>query len=167
MGVARIRCVFKDVPAGRLKRQKRRIRARRAGREAETKMKPKVLIVDDDGAIRQQLFWMLCDEYEVMTAGDLASAIRRATIYEPDIAILDLHLPPTLHSPETGMWILEYVKGHFPSSKVFVVSSEADIEMQKACLRAGAEAFISKPLDIERLLSEVRNATPACQLAAA
>lgn len=130
-------------------------------------MKPKVLIVDDDGAIRQQLFWMLCDEYEVMTASDLASAIRRATIYEPDIAILDLHLPPTLHSPETGMRILEYVKGHLPSSKVFVVSSEADIEMQKACLRAGAEAFISKPLDIERLLADVRNATTACQLAAA
>ncbi len=70
-------------------------------------MKPKVLIVDDDAAITHQLFWTLCDDYEVMTAGDLASAIRRATIYEPAVALLDLHLPPTPDAPDSGMRILE------------------------------------------------------------
>ena len=130
-------------------------------------MRPKVLIVDDDVTVRQQLFWMLCDDYEVMTAGDLASAIRRATIYEPDVSILDLHLPPTPGSADSGMRILEYVKGHFPSSKVFVLSSEADVETQRECLRNGADGFLSKPLDIERLLSSVRNSAAACQLAAA
>ncbi len=49
--------------------------------------KPKVLIVDDDVAITQQLFWTLCDEFEVMTANGLSSAIRRATIYEPDALV--------------------------------------------------------------------------------
>ena len=130
-------------------------------------MKPKVLIVDDDVTVRQQLFWMLCDDYEVMTASDLASAIRRATIYEPDVSILDLHLPPTPASPDSGLRILEYVKGHFPSSKVFVVSSASDIETQQACLRQGADGFLSKPLDIEHLLSSVRSSALACQLAAA
>lgn len=130
-------------------------------------MRPKVLIVDDDVTVRQQLFWMLCDDYEVMTAGDLASAIRRATIYEPDVSILDLHLPPTPGSADSGLRILEYVKGHFPSSKVFVVSSESDIETQKACMKIGADGFLSKPLDIERLLSSVRNSASACQLVAA
>ena len=134
--------------------------------EQTEEMRPKVLIVDDDVAVRQQLFWMLCDDYEVMTAGDLASAIRRATIYEPDVSILDLHLPPTLNSPDSGMRILEYVKGHFPSSKVFVLSSEADVETQRECLRNGADGFLSKPLDIERLLSSVRNSALACQFAA-
>ena len=129
--------------------------------------KPKVLIVDDDVAITQQLFWTLCDEFEVMTANNLSSAIRRATIYEPDVSILDLHLPPTLNSPDSGMRILEYVKGHFPSSKVFVLSSEADVETQRECLRNGADGFLSKPLDIERLLSSVRNSALACQFAAA
>ena len=129
--------------------------------------KPKVLIVDDDVAITQQLFWTMCDEFEVMTANGLSSAIRRATIYEPEVAILDLHLPPTLDAPDTGLRILEYVKGHFPSSKVFVVSSESDIETQRACMKIGADGFLSKPLDIERLLSSVRNSAAACQLAAA
>ena len=121
-------------------------------------VKPKVLIVDDDAAITQQLFWTLCDEFDVTAARDLSSAVRRATIYEPDIVILDLHLPPTPDSPDTGLRILEYVKGHLPSSRVFVVSAAASAEVGKECLKLGAEAVIGKPLDIERLISTVRGA---------
>jgi DNA-binding response OmpR family regulator len=130
-------------------------------------MKPRILIIDDDNAIRQQLFWTLCDEFEVVTANDLASAIRRATIYEPDITILDLHLPPTLNSPDAGLRILEYLKGHFPSSLVFVLSSDDDVEMQRVCLSAQADGFLNKPLDVESLLSTVRRSALARALAAA
>ena len=122
-------------------------------------MKPKVLIVDDDIATTRQLFWILCDDYEVMTANDLPTAIRRVTIYEPAVSILDLHLPPVPDSPEAGLRILEYIKGHFPASKVLVVSSAANSEMQEACLRNGADEFLSKPLDIEQLLASVRRYT--------
>src|SRR5215218_11346170 len=100
--------------------------------------KPKVLIIDDDVAITQQLFWTLCDEFEVMTANGLSSAIRRATIYEPDVAILDLHLPPTLDAPDTGLRILDYVKSHLPASKVFVASSDPRA-------RCGASASAAAP----------------------
>ena len=134
------------------------------GRDA---MKPKVLIVDDDVAVTQQLFWTLCDEFEVMTANNLASAIRRATIYEPEIAILDLHLPPTLDAPDTGLRILDYVKARLPASKVFVVSSAATVEQQKDCIRRGADGFLSKPLDVEHLLSTMRRTALARRLEAA
>ena len=130
-------------------------------------MKPKVLIVDDDVAITQQLFWMLCDDYEVMTANDLTSAVRRATIYEPVLSILDLHLPPTLNSADAGLRIIEYIKGHFPKSKVFVISSAATAELQKACIKSGADGFLSKPLDIENLLTTVRRYMAAHQQEAA
>jgi DNA-binding NtrC family response regulator len=129
-------------------------------------MKPKVLIVDDDVAITQQLFWTLCDEFEVMTANSLSSAIRRATIYEPDIAILDLHLPPTLDAPDTSLRILDYVKSHLPGSKVFVASSDPSVEMRKDCILRGADGFFDKPLDVERLLSTVRRTAVAARLAA-
>src|SRR5919206_3696114 len=129
--------------------------------------KPKVLIVDDDVAITQQLFWTLCDEFEVMTANNLSSAIRRATIYEPDVAILDLHLPPTLDAPDTGLRILDYVKSHLPESKVFVASSDPSVEARRDCIRRGADGFFDKPLDIERLLSTVRRTSLAARLAAA
>ena len=130
-------------------------------------MKPKLLIVDDDVAITRQLFWMLCDEFEVLTAHDLQSAIRRATVYEPDVAILDLHLPPTLNSPATGLRILDYVKSHLPASKVFVISSEDGVETRRDCLRQGADGFLSKPLDVEQLLSAVRRTALEVQLRAA
>jgi len=130
-------------------------------------MKPKVLIIDDDVAITQQLFWTLCDEFEVLTANSLSSAIRRATIYEPDISIIDLHLPPTLDAPDTGLRVLEYIKQQLPSSKVFVVSSGASVELQKDCIRRGADGFLSKPLDVERLVETVRRLGRAARLEAA
>ena len=129
--------------------------------------KPKVLIVDDDVAITQQLFWTLCDEFEVMTANGLSSAIRRATIYEPDISILDLHLPPTLDAPDTGLRLLEYVKQQLPSSKVFVVTSGSSPELRRDCIRRGADGFLVKPIDVERLLETVRRTALTNRLAAA
>ncbi len=129
-------------------------------------MKPTVLIIDDDAAIRQQLFWLLCDDYEVMTASDLASAIRRATIYEPAVSILDLHLPPTLDSPAVGFKILEYIKARFPASKVFVISSATDTDTQRECFDGGADGFLNKPIDIEQLISTVRRSTLASRLEA-
>jgi DNA-binding NtrC family response regulator len=130
-------------------------------------MKPKVLIVDDDVAITQQLFWTLCDEFEVMTANNLSTAIRRATIYEPDVAILDLHLPPTLDAPDTGLRILDYVKSHLPASKVFVASSDPSVAMRKDCIARGADGFFEKPLDVEQLISTVRRAALSRRLVAA
>ncbi|MGI9106286.1 MAG: response regulator [Pyrinomonadaceae bacterium] len=126
-------------------------------------MKPKLLIVDDDTAIRQQLFWTLCDEYEVVTASDLGSALRHAAHFEPTISILDLHLPPVLDSPEVGLRILDYIKELCPDSKVYVVSSEESIETKKACFRQGADGFLSKPLDVEQLLTTVRHSTLAAR----
>ncbi|HEV7842467.1 MAG TPA: response regulator [Pyrinomonadaceae bacterium] len=123
-------------------------------------MKPRILIVDDDAAITQQLFWTLCDEYDVMTANDLATAVRRATIYEPAVSILDLHLPPVLDSPEVGLRILGYLKDRLPHSKVLVISSAADEEMRVACFANGADEFLDKPFEIDQLLAVVRRIVP-------
>lgn len=127
-------------------------------------MKPRILIVDDDKAITQQLFWTLCDDYEVMTAHDLQSAVRRVTIYEPAVSILDLHLPPVLDTPEVGLRILEYIKGRYPQSKVLVLSSAASGEMHRACYRNGADEFLDKPFEIEQLLATMRRMTAASEL---
>ncbi len=123
-------------------------------------MKPRILIVDDDEAITQQLFWTLCDDYEVMTANDMQTAVRRATIYEPEVSILDLHLPPKVESPEVGLRILEYIKAHVPDAKVLVISSADSIETHKACYAAGADEFLDKPFETEQLLAAMRRMAP-------
>lgn len=128
-------------------------------------MKPKVLVIDDDAAIRQQLYWTLCDDYDVLMAEDLPTALRRATVYEPNVSLLDLHLPPALGTKQTGLRILEYIKAHCPAIKVFVVSSEDSAETQAACFAGGADGFLSKPLDVEQLHATLlRHTTHARQL---
>jgi DNA-binding response OmpR family regulator len=127
-------------------------------------MKPRILIVDDDAAITQQLFWTLCDDYEVLMANDLQTALRRATIYEPAVSILDLHLPPVQDSPEVGLRILEYIKDRFPHSKVLIISSAATEEMQRTCFESGADGFLDKPFEVEQLLAAVRRYAPERRL---
>ena len=123
-------------------------------------MKPRILIVDDDEAITQQLFWTLSDDYDVVTANDLHSAVRRATVYEPMVSILDLHLPPEIESPEVGLRILEYLKTHFPDSKVLVMTSATGLDTRKACNAVGADGFLDKPFDTEQLLATMRRMAP-------
>lgn len=126
-------------------------------------VRPKVLIIDDDAAIRQQLYWSLCDDYEVMLAADLPSALRGATAYEPAVSILDLHLPPATGSTQAGLHILEYLKAHYPSAHVLIVSSEDSAETKAACFASGADGFLSKPLDVEQLHATLRYSTLARQ----
>jgi len=126
-------------------------------------MKPRILIVDDDEAITQQLFWTLSDDYDVVTANDMPTAVRRVTIYEPVVSILDLHLPPEVDSPEVGLRIIEYIKSHFPDSKVLVMSSASGIETRKACYAVGADEFLDKPFETEKLLATLRRMAP-CSL---
>ena len=119
-------------------------------------MKRRILVVDDDEAITQQLFWTLCEDYDVVTANDMRTAVRRATIYEPDVSILDLHMPPANDSPEIGLRIIEFIKAHVPESKVLVMTTPGGFETLKACYAVGADEFLDKPFDTEQLLSTMR-----------
>jgi DNA-binding response OmpR family regulator len=123
-------------------------------------MKPRILIVDDDESITQQLFWTLSDDYDVVTANDMQTAVRRAQVYEPTVSILDLHLPPEGDSPEVGLRILEYLKAHLPESKVLVMTSASGIETRNACYAIGADEFLDKPFDTEKLLATMRRMAP-------
>src|SRR6185436_15211244 len=127
-------------------------------------MKPRILIVDDDSAITQQLYWTLCDEYDVITANDMQTAIRRATFYKPDISILDLHMPPDKSSVSTGLRLLEYIKGHLAHSRVLIMSSNSGSEVRKACFDAGADGFFAKPFELEDMLASICKLTPVHRL---
>ena len=127
-------------------------------------MKPRILVVDDDEAITQQLYWTLAGEYDVITANDMSTAIRRATFYKPDIAILDLQMPPDNDTPKVGLQLLEFIKGHLPNSRVLIMSSNAELDVQKACHDAGAEEFFDKPFEIQEMLSTICRLSPVHRL---
>ena len=123
-------------------------------------MKPRILIVDDDDAITKQLFWTLNEDYDVVTANDMKTALRRVTIYQPAVSVLDLYLPPEVNSPEVGLRILDYIKSHLPESRVLIMTSADAIETRKACFAAGADEFLEKPFETEKLLSTLRRLAP-------
>jgi DNA-binding response OmpR family regulator len=127
-------------------------------------MKPRILIVDDDVAITQQLYWTLCDEYDVVTANDMQTAIRRATFYKPDISILDLQMPPEKDSPKSGLRLLEYIKGHLSQTKVLLMSSNSEPPTRDACFAAGADGFFAKPFELEEMLASICRLTPVHRL---
>lgn len=127
-------------------------------------MKPRILIVDDDSVITQQLYWTLCQEYDVVTANDMQTAIRRATFYKPDVSILDLQMPPERDSPVSGMRLLEYIKGHVTQSKVLIMSSNSAPDVREACIAAGADGFFAKPFKIEDLLASICKLMPVHRL---
>ena len=127
-------------------------------------MKRRILIVDDDLTITQQLYWTLSDEYDVVTANDMQVAIRRATFYKPDISILDLQMPPERDNPATGMRLLEFIKGHLSQSKVLIMSSNSASDVRNACLNAGADGFFAKPFAIEDMLASICRLMPVHRL---
>jgi DNA-binding NtrC family response regulator len=127
-------------------------------------MKPRILIVDDDSAITQQLYWTLCDEYDVITANDMQTAIRRATFYKPDISILDLQMPPDKETPTVGLRLIEYIKGHLPQSRVLIMSSNSEAEVRQKCMAGGADGFFAKPFELEDMLASICRLTPVHRL---
>ncbi len=127
-------------------------------------MKPRILVVDDDKAITQQLYWTLADQYDVVTANDIRTAIRRATFYKPDISILDLQMPPDNDAPTMGLQLLEFIKSHLPNSRVLIMSSNDKSEVQQACYDAGADEFFDKPFEIQEMLASIGRLTPAHRL---
>ena len=127
-------------------------------------MKPRILIVDDDSQITQQLYWTLCDEYDVVTANDMQTAIRRATFYKPDISILDLQMPPEKDSAAVGLRLIEYIKGHLSNSKILIMTSNTEPDVCQACFKAGVDGFFAKPFELEDMLASICRLVPVHRL---
>ena len=126
-------------------------------------MKRRILIVDDDSTITQQLYWTLSEEYDVVTANDLPTAMRRATFYKPDISILDLQMPPD-KDISAGMHLLWFLKNQFSPSRVLIMSSNSTAEVQQSCMDAGADGFFAKPFAVEDMLASICRLMPVHRL---
>jgi DNA-binding NtrC family response regulator len=115
----------------------------------------KVLIVDDERAIRNSLGEILTDEgYEVDTAEDGAQALEKVEKDKYDVVFCDIKMP--------GMDGVE-VLGKFTEmgldAAVVMISGHADIETAVDCIKKGAFDFVQKPLDLNRILITIKNAT--------
>ena len=113
--------------------------------------KTRLLIVDDDEDIRAQMKWALCDDYELLMAGDRAGALAAFTADRPAVTLLDLGLPPRPNEPEEGLAVLSAILALDPLAKVIVVSGQGDKQNALRAVGAGAYDFLCKPVDMDEL----------------
>ena len=121
----------------------------------DTEQKSTLLLVDDDPLITESLGFMLGQYYHVVAAGtrDAARKQLAALVHCPDMALVDLGLPPFPHKPEEGFELIKELINNNPMMKILVLSGQDnDVNIQHA-LTLGAVDFIAKPADPDLLLS--------------
>ena len=110
----------------------------------------KLLIVEDDAGLQRQLRWAY-DGYQVLVAGDRASAIDLLRAEEPDVVTLDLGLPPDPDGVSEGFATLDAILSLKPGTKVIVASGHGARESALRAVDQGAWDFYHKPIDIDAL----------------
>ena len=114
-------------------------------------MKHRLLIVEDDEEIRTQMKWALGKDYDVLLAGDRATALATFESARPVVTVLDLGLPPRPNEPEEGFGALSGILALDNSAKVIVISGQGEKENALRAVGAGAYDFLCKPVDVEEL----------------
>jgi two-component system NtrC family response regulator len=114
-------------------------------------MKQKLLIVDDDDAIRTQMKWALSNDYEIALAEDRISALSTFKTERPAVTLLDLGLPPRPNDPDEGLATLSEILSAEPQAKVIIISGQGDKKNAIEAVAAGAYDFLCKPVDVDEL----------------
>ncbi|HEU4922852.1 MAG TPA: sigma-54 dependent transcriptional regulator [Burkholderiales bacterium] len=111
--------------------------------------KPALLIVDDDPLITETLAFALGAKYSVYACESRQHAIELLRQLEaaPPLALVDLGLPPTPHSPDEGFRLIGDLLAHSPRMKIFVLSGQNDAANARHARALGAWEFIAKPAD--------------------
>ena len=123
---------------------------------------PKILIIEDEAAIRRVLTKILSEEsdtYKVEEAEDGLSGIEKIKNEDYDLVLCDIKMPKM-----DGVEVLEAIKKIKPEIPVVMISGHGDLETAVNTMRIGAFDYISKPPDLNRLLNTVRNALDRKQL---
>jgi DNA-binding response OmpR family regulator len=113
-----------------------------------------VLVVDDDASVRAMLGYVLDDEgYVVREAEDGAVALDELLTDPPDCMVLDLMMPRV-----DGVEVLRRRKDRALASRtrVLVLTAKTDTRDAVWCWELGADEYLTKPVDPDRLAREVR-----------
>ena len=111
--------------------------------------RPRLLIVDDDALIADTLSFALGTEFEVLACESRPHAIEllRQLPEAPQLALVDLGLPPTPHAPDEGFQLITDLLAHSPKMRIFVLSGQNDAAHARHARALGAAEFIAKPCD--------------------
>ncbi|WCT78799.1 PEP-CTERM-box response regulator transcription factor [Novosphingobium humi] len=119
--------------------------------------RPKLLVIEDDPGLQAQLKWAY-EDFEVIVAGDRASAMAALRSEEPAVVTLDLGLPPDPDGTSEGFALLDEIMALKPDTKVIVASGHGARESALQAIERGAYDFYQKPMDFDEMALIVRRA---------
>ncbi|HZW78785.1 MAG TPA: sigma-54 dependent transcriptional regulator [Flavobacteriaceae bacterium] len=125
---------------------------------------PKILIIEDEAAIRRVLVKILSEEnkdYEVFEAEDGLQGMEMIQNEDYDLVLCDIKMPKM-----DGVEVLEATKKIKPEIPIVMISGHGDLDTAVHTMRLGAFDYISKPPDLNRLLNTVRIALDNKELVA-
>src|SRR5689334_15933021 len=114
----------------------------------------KVFIVDDSSAIVERLTLLLDDVPGVELVGhasDVPEAVQRIREAMPDALVLDLHMPGG-----TGLDVLRAIRPLQPALRVLICTNYTDSEYRQKCMTAGADYFLDKSTEFEKIPAILR-----------
>ena len=122
--------------------------------------RPALLIVDDDPLIADTLAFALGADFEVHACESRAHAVAllRQLPQPPQLALVDLGLPPRPHAPDEGFQLIADLLAHSPAMRIFVLSGQSDAANARHARALGAAEFIAKPCDPAVLRSSLLRA---------
>jgi two-component system response regulator PilR (NtrC family) len=108
---------------------------------------PRILVVDDEQSMREFLeIFFRRENYEVVTAGDVDSALLAIEADDFDVVISDIQMPG--HS---GLELLDAVMEHSSETVVIMITAFATTETAIAAMRQGAYDYVTKPFKVDEL----------------
>lgn len=120
----------------------------------------KILIIDDERSIRNSLKEILEDEgYYVDTCEDGAKGLEAVAKEKYDVIFCDIKMPGI-----DGVEVLRRMVEDGVDSAVVMISGHADVDVAVDCIKKGAFDFVQKPLDLNRILITIKNATERTSL---
>ena len=120
----------------------------------------KILIIDDERSIRNSLKEILADEgYDVDVAENGAQGCSMVDKEKYSVIFCDIKMPEM-----DGMEVLDRLGQMGVDAAVIMISGHGDIDTAVECIKRGAFDFIQKPLDLNRILITIKNATEKVSL---
>ena len=118
-----------------------------------------LLLVDDDELIVDALSFVLADEFEVVSAATRAAArqLLRNTSRAPQLALIDLGLPPAPHAASEGFALIGELFAFNPAMKVLVLSGQDERRNIQHALTLGAVDFVPKPCEPALLRARLKH----------
>ncbi|MHB8302521.1 MAG: response regulator [Acidobacteriaceae bacterium] len=115
--------------------------------------KPRILVVDDTESVRESLAMVLRHNgFEVVTAGDVNTALQLIGSETFDVLLSDLHMP----NPGDGLTVVSAMRHANPKAVTLIFSGYPEMKRAAAAILMQADEILVKPLDVRALVETIR-----------